>query len=94
MTQIDDGASVVYVWDEPDLAAVCHVARHGRLGWALDQPLGRRNADLADHDAQRITAAFTKAGIPAADLAVAAGRPAPPRPTPGLGLAKLTLPVL
>jgi hypothetical protein len=68
MTQIDDGASVVYVWDEPDLAAVCHVTRHGRLGWALDQPLGRRNADLADHDAQRITAAFTKAGIPAADL--------------------------
>ena len=68
MTEIDDGASVVYVWDEPDLAAVCHVARHGRLGWALDQPLGRRNADLDEADCQRITAAFGQAGIPAADL--------------------------
>jgi hypothetical protein len=68
MTQIDDGASVVYVWDEPGLAAACHVARHGRLGWALDQPLGPRNADLDEADSQRITAAFADAGIPAANL--------------------------
>ena len=68
MTQIDDGASAIYVWDERGLAAVCHVARHGRLGWALDQPLGPRNADLDDDEGQRITAAFAEAGIPAVGL--------------------------
>jgi hypothetical protein len=68
MTQIDDGASAVYVWNEPGLVAVCHVGRHGRLGWALDRPLGPRNADLNDHDGQRITDAFARAGIPEVDL--------------------------
>ncbi len=48
MGQVDDGNSVVYVWDEPDVQAVCHVPRHGRLGWALDRALGPRNTDLND----------------------------------------------
>jgi hypothetical protein len=68
MTQIDDGTSAVYVWNEPGLVAVCRVARHGRLGWALDRPLGPRNADLNDQDCQRITDAFARAGIPEVDL--------------------------
>jgi hypothetical protein len=68
MTQIDDGTSAVYVWNEPGLAAVCHLARHGRLGWALDRPLGPRNADLNDNDCQRISNTFTEAGIPPVDL--------------------------
>ena len=68
MAQIDDGTSAVYVWNEPSLAAICHVARHGRLGWALDRPLGPRNADLNDHDCQRITDAFARAEIPEVDL--------------------------
>jgi hypothetical protein len=68
MTQIDDGTSAVYVWNEPGLVAVCHVGRHGRLGWALDRPLGPRNAELNDHGGQRITDAFARAGIPEVDL--------------------------
>jgi hypothetical protein len=68
MTQIDDGTSAVYIWSDPDLHAVCHVARHGRLGWALDRPLGPRNADLDDQHAQRITDAFGSAGIPVTDF--------------------------
>ena len=68
MTEIDDGTSTVYVWNEPGLAAVCHVGRHGRLGWALDRPLGPRNTDLNDHDRQRISDAFARAGIPEVDL--------------------------
>jgi hypothetical protein len=68
ITQIDDGTSAVYIWSEPGLSAVCHVARHGRLGWALDRPLGPRNADLNDHDCQRITDAFARGGIPEVDI--------------------------
>ena len=68
MTQIDDGTSAVYIWSDPDPQAVCQVARHGRLGWALDRPLGPRNADLDNQHAQRITDAFGRAGIPAVDF--------------------------
>jgi hypothetical protein len=68
LSRIDDGCSAVYVWDEPELAAVCHVGRHGRLGWALDAPLGPRNADLNEDDSQRITRAFARAGIPEVDI--------------------------
>jgi hypothetical protein len=68
MTEIDDGTSAVYVWNEPGLAAVCHVRRQGRLGWALDRPLGPRNTDLNDKDAQRITDAFAEAAIRGSDL--------------------------
>jgi hypothetical protein len=50
------------------LAAVCHLARHGRLGWAVDRPLGPRNADLNDDDCQRISNTFAEAGIPPVDL--------------------------
>jgi hypothetical protein len=46
------------------LRAVCHVARHGRLGWALDDALGRGNAELDADDRLRITDAFGFVGIP------------------------------
>jgi hypothetical protein len=68
MGQVDDGNSAVYVWDKPDVQAVCHVPRHGRLGWALDRPLGPRNTDLNDPDYRRITSAFAAAGIPPVDV--------------------------
>jgi hypothetical protein len=68
LSRIDDGSSAVYVWDEPELSAVCHVGRHGRLDWALDRPLGPRNADLNEHDCQRIIDAFARAGIPEVDI--------------------------
>jgi hypothetical protein len=63
VSQINDGTSAIYVWNEPGLKAVCHVGRHGRLGWAADRPLGPRNAELNDDDAARITTAFGQAGI-------------------------------
>jgi hypothetical protein len=64
VSQINDGTSTIYVWNEPGLKAVCHVGRHGRLGWAVDRPLGPRNTDLNDDDAARVTTAFGAAGIP------------------------------
>jgi hypothetical protein len=66
--QVDAGTSVIYLWDEPDLRAVCHVTRHGRLGWALDDALGPGNAELNSADRTRITNTFEEVGIPEASL--------------------------
>jgi hypothetical protein len=66
--QIDAGTSAIYLWEEPTLRAVCHVARHGRLRWALDDALGPRNAALSGEDRQRITDAFSQSGIPESRL--------------------------
>jgi hypothetical protein len=66
--QVDAGTSVIYLWDEPDLRAICHVARHGRLGWALDDALGPGNAELSGDHRQHITHAFGQVGIPEARL--------------------------
>jgi hypothetical protein len=66
--QVDDGTSFIYLWDGPGLRAICHVARHGRLGWSLDEALGPRNAALNSDDWERIADAFAQAGIPASRL--------------------------
>jgi hypothetical protein len=54
--------------DEPGSRVVCHVARHGRLGWALDDALGPGNVKPNSNDRQRITDAFGQVGIPEARL--------------------------
>jgi hypothetical protein len=66
--QVDAGTSAIYLWDEPGWRAVCHVARHGRLGWALDDALGPGNVKPNSNDRQRITDAFGQVGIPEARL--------------------------
>lgn len=66
--QVDGGTSLIYLWDKPGLRAICHVARHGRLGWSLDEALGPRNTDLSSDDSRRIAEAFAQAGIPSSRL--------------------------
>ena len=62
--QIDAGECAIYLWDEPVAPALCQVTRRGRLGWALSEVLGPRNAELEETPLAEITTAFARAGVP------------------------------
>src|SRR5690349_19527894 len=66
--QVNDGTSLIYLWDGSGLRAICHVTRHGRLGWSLGEVLGPRNAALDSDDWRHIANAFAQAGIPTSRL--------------------------
>lgn len=48
----------------PRRPAACLVARHGRLGWALEDAKGPENAELPHARLEEIHRAFAAVGIP------------------------------
>ena len=59
---VNDGTTAIYLSDQ--LAAVCSVGRHGRMGWFLLQTKGPRNATIDPDQLAQIHDAFADAGIP------------------------------
>jgi hypothetical protein len=66
MSQINEGKSAVYLWDDGHVFAACLVKRHGRLGWFLAQVKGPRNADIEPVQLEVIRTSFANAGVPQA----------------------------
>ena len=63
ITQINEGKTAVYLWDDGQVSAACLVQRHGRLGWFLNEVRGPRNADIEPTKLELIYAAFANAGV-------------------------------
>ena len=59
---VNDGTSAIYLADQ--LAAVCFLGRHGRMGWFLLQADGPRNTAINSDQLVQIYDAFATAGIP------------------------------
>jgi hypothetical protein len=59
---VNDGTSAIYLSEH--LEAVCFLARHGRMGWFLNQAKGPKNVDIDPDQLAEIHAAFAAAGIP------------------------------
>jgi hypothetical protein len=59
---VNDGTSAIYLSEQ--LEAVCFLARHGRMGWFLNQAKGPKNVDIDPDQLAEIHAAFAAAGIP------------------------------
>jgi hypothetical protein len=64
VVQVNDGQAAVYFWPDTDSPALCMLLRHGRLGWALDDVKGPKNAELPTARRQEIYDAFASIGIP------------------------------
>ena len=60
---VNDGRAAIYLWPHDQTPAVCVVARHGRLGWALEDAAGPDNLTLAPDRLDEIHVAFAAAGI-------------------------------
>jgi len=71
LDSVNDGRAAVYFWPHRQAPAACVVARHGRLGWALEDAKGPENADLPAARLEEIHRAFAAAGMPR-DSALAA----------------------
>jgi hypothetical protein len=65
---IDAGSCAVYLWEDAERPAACLVARHGRLGWLLDQVKGPRNSEVEPDQLEVITAAFAQVGVPSSQI--------------------------
>jgi hypothetical protein len=61
---VDGLTSLFYLWLADDDPVVCEVSRAKRLGWALWEHLGPRNAAPDASVARQIEADFRQAGIP------------------------------
>jgi len=61
---VDNGRAAVYFWPHAETPAACLVARHGRLGWALEDAKGPENAELPHARLEEIHRAFAAVGIP------------------------------
>jgi hypothetical protein len=61
---VDNGRAAVYLWPDAETPAACLVARHGRLGWALEDAKGPENAELPPARLEEIHRAFAAVGIP------------------------------
>ena len=64
---VNECRSAIYLWPHAQTPAVCVVARHGRLGWALEAAAGPENAELPLPRLEEICRAFAAADIPKAD---------------------------
>jgi len=63
---INSGEGAVYLWEDPNSPAACHVRRHGRLGFFLEDMKGPQNAEIEPERLEHIRDAFGDAGIPPA----------------------------
>jgi len=70
LKRINDGTCAIYVWEDGDFWATCAVARHGRLGWFLDQVRGPQNAWIDPPQLTRIRSAFSQAGFPPSETVI------------------------
>ena len=61
---VDNGRAAVYLWPDAETPAACLLARHGRLGWALEHANGPENAELPPARLEEIHRAFAAVGIP------------------------------
>jgi hypothetical protein len=60
---IDAGSCAVYLWEDAERPAACLIARHGRLGWFLDEVKGPRNSEVGADQLEVIAAAFADVGV-------------------------------
>jgi hypothetical protein len=65
---IDAGSCAVYLWEDAERPAACLIARHGRLGWLLDQVKGPRNSEVEPDQLEVITEAFAQVGVPSSQV--------------------------
>jgi hypothetical protein len=63
---VNDGTSAIYLAEQ--LAAVCSVGRHGRMGWFLLQTKGPKNVAIDPDQLVQISDAFADAGIPTSSM--------------------------
>ena len=61
---IDAGSCAVYLWEDAERPAACLIARHGRLGWLLDEVKGPRNSEVKPQQFALIGTAFADVGVP------------------------------
>jgi hypothetical protein len=59
----NDGAAAVYLWPDRSAPAVCLLLRFGRIGWALVDIKGPKNADLPPARIKEIENAFGEIGL-------------------------------
>ena len=61
--EVNNGIAAIYLWPHRTTPAACLAWRFGRIGWALKDVKGPRNADLPAERALEIKNAFAEVGI-------------------------------